>query len=342
LLLIQHVPDTPFGYGPLLELFDYTADVVTRDPDISVAVRIRWAARILPSSREWRTQLGRWQASRRRHASDAPRESYLLLFTFIATLSWWFIFIATAFISGQALLTGHGLGLPDNREQLVADIICFNQGLIGAKYYSAILSNLTVRKIPGPLAKTTEVFIRSMSVVALPITIVSAIWKPWLWAWSIAVGAMVVALANWLMLVLAQRVYQAGVNNHLSIAPPDAQLNARGFEQWWWTMLLYAVVLAVIALGLQLHWMRDTTAYVFGLTVISIGIHYLSKFVAAGPAVRGGLAHAFGTGERLLMLQDRDVSPKELEDWPPRLATGKLAKLAKQAGADLESVLTGS
>jgi hypothetical protein len=107
-------------------------------------------------------------------------------------------------------------------------------------------------------------------------------------------------------------------------------------------MLLYAVVLAVIALGLQLHWMRDTTAYVFGLTVISIGIHYLSKFVAAGPAVRGGLAHAFGTGERLLMLQDRDVSPKELEDWPPRLATGKLAKLAKQAGADLESVLTGS
>ena len=62
----------------------------------------------------------------------------------------------------------------------------------------------------------------------------------------------------------------------------------------------------------------------------------------AGPAVRGGLAHAFGTGERLLMLQDRDVSPKELEDWPPRLATGKLAKLAKQAGADLESVLTGS
>jgi hypothetical protein len=342
LLLIQHVPDTPFGYGPLGELFDYTAEVVTRDPDISVAVRIRWATRLLPSSREWRTQLGRWQASRRRHTSDAPRESYLLLFTLIATLSWWFIFIVTAAISGQALLTGHGLGLSGNRGQLVADIICFNQGLIGAKYYSAILGNLTVRRIPGPLAKTTEVFIRWMSVVALPITIVSAIWKPWLWAWSIAAGAVVVVVANWLMLVLAQRIYRAGVSNHLSVVPPDAQLNARGFEQWWWTMLLYAVVLAVIALGLQLHWMRDTTAYVFGLTVISIGIHYLSKFVAAGPAVRGGLARAFGTGERLLILQERGVGPKDLEDWPPRLATGKLGKLIKQAWAELESVLTGS
>jgi hypothetical protein len=75
---------------------------------------------------------------------------------------------------------------------------------------------------------------------------------------------------------------------------------------------------------------------------IGIGIHYLSKFVAAGPAVRGGLARAFGTGERLLILQERGVGPKDLEDWPPRLATGKLVKLVKQAGAELESVLTGS
>ncbi len=339
LLLTEYAPGTPFSYGPLRELFEYTVDVVTRDPDISDAIRIRLAARLLPSSREWRTQLSRWRASIRRHACDAARESYLLLFTCIATLSWWFIFIATAFISGQAVLTGRGLGLPENHAQLAADIICFNQGLIGAKYYSAILGSLTVSRIPGRLAKTTEVFIRSMSVVALPVTVVSAIWKPWLWAWSIAVSAIVVVLANWLMLVLAQRIYQAGARNHLSITPPDTQLNARGFEQWWWTMLLYAVVLAVIALGLQLHWLRDTTAYVFGLTVISIGIHYLSKFVAAGAAVRGGLGRAFCTGERMFMLQVRGMT---LEQWPPRLATGKLGEFAKEAGPELGSILTRS
>jgi hypothetical protein len=42
------------------------------------------------------------------------------------------------------------------------------------------------------------------------------------------------------------------------------------------------------------------------------------------------------------MLQERGVGSKDLEDWPPRLATGKLGKLVKQAGAELESVLTGS
>jgi hypothetical protein len=339
LLLTQYAPGTPFGYGPLRELFDYTAEVVTKDPDISAAVRIRWGARLLPSSMAWRAQLGRWRASRKRHSSDAPRESYLLSFAFIATLGWWFIFIATAVISGQAVLTGHGLGLPRDHAQLAADIICFDQGIIGAKYYSGILGNLTVWKIPGKFAKTTEVFIRSMSVVALPITIASAIWKPWLWPWAITAGAVVVVLANWLMLILAQRIHRAGAKNHLSITPPDARLNARGFEQWWWTMLLYAVVLAVIALGLQLHWMRDTAAYVFGLTVISIGIHYLSKFVAAGAAVRGGLGHAFCAGERMLLLQARGVT---LEDWPPRLATGRLGRFLKEAAPELESLLTSA
>ena len=104
-------------------------------------------------------------------------------------------------------------------------------------------------------------------------------------------------------------------------------------------MLLYAVVLTVIALGLQLHWMRDTAAYVFGLTVISIGIHYLSKFVSAGHAVRGGLGRAFCTGERALLLQRRGLS---LEKWPPRLSTGKLGKFAKEVTPELESLLTGS
>ena len=42
------------------------------------------------------------------------------------------------------------------------------------------------------------------------------------------------------------------------------------------------------------------------------------------------------------MLQERGVGPKDLEDWPPRLATGKLGKFFKQAWAELESVLTGS
>jgi serine/threonine protein kinase len=339
LLLTRYTPGTPFSYGPLRELFDYTAEVVTKDPDISGTGRIRWGARLLPASMAWGTQLSRWRSSRRRRSSDAPRESYLLSFAFIATLNWWFIFIATAAISGQSVLTGHGWGLPPSHAQLAADIICFDQGLIGAKYYSGILGNLTVWQIPGRFARTTEVFIRSMSVVALPVTIVSAIWKPLLWSWSITVAALVVVVANWLILNLARGIYRAGAKNRLSITPPGGRLNVRGFEQWWWTMLLYAVVLAVIALGLQLHWLKDTGAYVFGLTVISVGIHYLSKFVAAGPGVRGGLGRVFCAGERLVLLHARGAV---LEDWPPRLATGGLSRLVKEAAPELESLLTAA
>jgi serine/threonine protein kinase len=339
LLLTRYSPGAPYSYGPLRELFDYTAQVVSGDPDISAATRIRWASRLLPSSREPTAQLKRWLLSRRRHAGDAPRESYLLFFTLVATVCWWFIFARTALFSWADVVTFQQEPPPHGAE-LAADIICFNQGIIGAKFYSAILANLTVWEIPGPLAKVTEVFIRSMALVALPITAVSLFWKPWLWSWAIAGGAIAVVLANWLMLVLAQRIYGAGARNRLSIAPPDATLNARGFEQWWWTMLLYAFVLAVIALGLQLHWMKDTSAYVFGLTVISIGIHYLSKFVAAGAAVRGGLARAFSTGERMQILCERDKKP--LSEWPPRLATGKLREFVSGARRDLVTLFTGS
>jgi len=60
-----------------------------------------------------------------------------------------------------------------------------------------------------------------------------------------------------------------------------------------------------------------STPIVFGITVVSVGIHYLSKFVGAGHAVRGGLARAFSTGERIAILHARgDVDHGH---WPPRL-----------------------
>jgi hypothetical protein len=78
-----------------------------------------------------------------------------------------------------------------------------------------------------------------------------------------------------------------------------------GYEQWWWTMLMYAFVIALIATGLQTGWMRDSQAYVIGLLVINFAIHYASKCVVAGASVRGGLARAFATGERLTALDHR-------------------------------------
>ncbi|MBC6463829.1 hypothetical protein, partial [Actinomadura sp. HBU206391] len=56
---------------------------------------------------------------------------------------------------------------------------------------------------------------------------------------------------------------------------------------------------------------------VTGLLIITVGIHYISKCVIAGPTVRGELARAFATGERMALLRARG----ELSgvSWPPRL-----------------------
>jgi hypothetical protein len=67
--------------------------------------------------------------------------------------------------------------------------------------------------------------------------------------------------------------------------------------------------------------------------------HYLSKFVAAGAAVRGGLGRAFCTGERIVMLQARGTV---LQDWPPRLASSTLVQFIREAGPELESLVTGN
>ena len=337
LLLVKPNAEEPFSYGPLKSFFIYTVRLVTAEPEVSTTSKGRWLVRLLPSSRGLSAQCKRWLLSRQPHEGSNGQESYLLFFTLWATFCWWFIFSRTALYSIGGLVTLQ-FHRPPRGVLLAADIICFNQGLIAAKYYSAVLGQLTVRKIPGMLARTTEIAIRSMAFIALPITVLSVIWKPWLWAWSIAIGSLLVVLANWLMLTLAERIYRAGRKGNLSVVPADAKLRARGFEQWWWTMLLYAFVLGVIALGLQVHWMRDTGAYVFGLTLISIGIHYLSKFVVAGSAVRGGLARAFCAAERINILSQRE--PLDADFWPPRLINRQSRELSGEVRAEFKSFLS--
>ena len=115
-----------------------------------------------------------------------------------------------------------------------------------------------------------------------------------------------VAVTNLLMLRMAIRLSLGG-REQFSTVPRVGRQVPGGFEQWWWTMLMYAFVIALIAVGLQTGWMRDAPAYVIGLLVINFAIHYASKCVVAGPAVRGGLARAFATGERLSALPHQDA-----------------------------------
>jgi hypothetical protein len=191
-------------------------------------------------------------------------------------------------------------------EQLAAALIAFSQALIASKYYQTILARLTVRSLPLTQAWFTEFAIRMMTLVALPTLLIAVLWRPELWAYSCALGALGVSVSNLLLLLLSTRLFRVGSNYFSGVA--ENQAVPAGFDQWWWSMLLYAGIIGAIAVGLSTGWMLDRDAYVTGLVVVTIGIHYFSKCVKAGFAVRGGLARSFAVGERLRRLEKTGVN----------------------------------
>ncbi|MGC4892284.1 protein kinase domain-containing protein [Micromonospora sp. DT31] len=307
------LPDRPFRFDDLRRMMTVTFDLAAQESEASRSALRRWAARLAPASREVRTQYRQLRVAR---AANVTHDTYLMGFALVATACWWFICAKTALWKVDDVLTFSNKPLPPG-DLRAAVIIGFCQALVGAKYYQSVLARLTARHIPGALARVTEVAVRAMCVVALPTVLLSVFWKPALWAWGCAAGAVAVSVTNLLLLLLSRRILRAGATSGLSTVPPASSGVARGFEQWWWTMLLYAAVICVIAVGLQAGFLHDRDAYVFGLVLISVGIHYVSKFVTAGYEVRGGLSRALSVGERLSALHRAD--PARVRNWPPRL-----------------------
>jgi hypothetical protein len=318
--------DTSFSFDNLDRYLQEAFATVEKEPVASESRFKRQTARYAPASRELGTQFAKWWDHRTRGKhSDA---SYLLFFSLIASVSWWFIAARTSLpeITDFVAELPHLPAWPT-----AAAVIAFAQGLMAAKYYQSILARLTVRSLPGRLAKVTELAMRSMTVVALPTTLFAVSWRPSLWPWMTALGAAAVAMTNLLTNVLANRLFELGRSARLSTMPPQDRPLPRGYEQWWWTMLIYALVIAVIAAGLQEGWMRDEGAYVFGLLVINLGIHYISKAALSGPAIRGGLARSFAAGERLRILHEDGLLDNE--PWPPqfrptRVRRGSVGRIA--------------
>lgn len=296
-LLRLHSPGG-LSYEELGRHLQFRFDLVKQEP---VAGRRRapylWAL-VAPTSREFSTQFKQWWVWRRESGQRGEHDRYLLFFSALSTLAWWFIAAKTALLKVDDLATGD-LDLPSSRTELYAHVIAFSQGLLAAKFYQTMLARLTVRGIPGFRARCTEVMMRAMAVVAVPTTVLSTFSESmyWVWPWTCAAGALAVALCNYFVHSTAQGLLREG-DAILSTTPEPAQRFARGYEQWWWTMLLYALIIAVIGAGVQVGALQDVGAYVFILLVITLGVHYGAKCAVAGPAIRGSVARAFSAGQR--------------------------------------------
>lgn len=291
--------EEPFRYIDLKTLLDRTFESARNEPVASGSELKRQLTAFLPLSLEPKTQFDNWRRTRK---ENRPGDTYLLLFTMLASIVWWLIAARSAIpaVSDAVAALPHLPPAPSP-----AALIAFSQGAIAAKYYQTILARLSTRGISVRLARLTEFMMRAMVFVALPTPLIGLYWRPHLWAWPLAFGAAGVALCNLCTYLVARHLCEAGSNRGFSTVPTDDQVVARGYEQWWWTMLLYAFVIAVIATGLQTGYMKDEHAYVFGLLTINFGIHYLAKVALAGPSVEGSLARAFWIGHRIVLLDKR-------------------------------------
>ncbi|MGW2518388.1 protein kinase domain-containing protein [Streptomyces sp. NPDC001617] len=299
-----------FKFDELLTHIESYFKVARKEPVASEGKYIYVLARLGPASREARTQFSQWWLRRRNGSQGTARyESYLLFFSALSTLGWWFIVSKTALVTVSDFVTGQADGLPDGLE-LYAKAIALSQGLVASKFYQTILARLTTRGIPGLRARFAEVVMRSMSVVAVPTTALST-FSPrfyWVWPWTCAAGAVAVALSNWATWYTANRVL-VEAESTLSTTPAHDRRFARGYEQWWWTMLLYSLIITIIGWGIQIRVLKDLPAYVFILIAITVGVHYGSKCAAAGPAICGSIARAFFAGQRLEIIRHRRGMP---------------------------------
>lgn len=309
--LLRLSPGGNVSFADLCEHLRFCFELVAEEP---VAAKRRSAylwALVAPTSREFSTQFKQWGVWRREHDDAQGHDRYLLFFSAVSTLAWWFIAAKTALVKLDDAATGNARQLPQGME-LYANIIAFCQGLVAAKFYQTMLARLTVRGIPGFKARCTEVMMRSMAVVAVPTTILST-FSPsmyWIWPWTCAVGALAVAACNFFTYSTARALLIRG-ERVLSTTPEPSQRFARGYEQWWWTMLLYTLIIAIVGFGIQVGALKDVGAYVFILVVISVGVHYGAKCASAGPAIRGSVARAFSIGQRVEIVQSKS-SLKEL------------------------------
>jgi hypothetical protein len=300
LLLVPHGDEMRFS--DVSRYLRETFDLVKHEPVASSSAFERRWAQWAPASHEVGSLLAKlWdlksKESRRRLQDQV---GYLAFMSLIASAAWWYIFTRCALFHFDDFITGDWAALPHG-QLLYASVIGFSQGMTASKFYQTILARLTLRDVHLWMARVTEIGMRLMTIVAVPTTLLAVSWRPQLWAWTCAIGAAVVAVTNLLALRMAVQLSRRG-REQFSTVPVVARQVPGGFEQWWWTMLMYAFVIALIAIGLQTGWMKDAPAYVIGLLVINFAIHYASKCVLAGAAVRGGLARAFATGERLSAL----------------------------------------
>lgn len=298
-------PEAVHNYAHFGSYVDEVFTLALEEPGLAGSTFARVWSRISPASREPGSLLKKFLETKGLgHIADNQQARYLAVFSGLSAACWWLIWLRCSVVSFEGFVIGQGVSTISG-ESLAASVIGFSQGAAASKYYQMILARLTTRNAPGPYARVVELLIRTTPFVALPTTLLAVGWKPEIWPWTCAAGALMVAMVNFGTLKLGNAYLERGRSVRLTTIPERGYRMGAGYDQWWVAMTLYALVICIIAAGLQVGWLKDEPAYVIGLLLINFVIHYVTKCAIGGPAVRGGLARAFNAGRRFAVLTSR-------------------------------------
>ena len=185
----------------------------------------------------------------------------------------------------------------DWKVNLMARLVGFTTALAQTRYYQNIFSRVYAYRLPGGLAKITEVSTRLVTICTLIPVLLGNLVQPRWTLMLLAAGMVFIAFQELVFYLLLESIF--GQSRGVFSTLPDDNAALRTFSQWWSTQLVYAVVIAATAVGLQLGILRDAYAYVFLVCVVNVFVFYVSKCTVLAPTMRALLARGCIAGERL-------------------------------------------
>ncbi|GAB3413626.1 protein kinase family protein [Flindersiella endophytica] len=212
---------------------------------------------------------------------------------------------------------------PVGAPKVAFGVLALTFTLIGVKYYQSLFASVTPMALGrgagrlGVRALVAEIAMRFWTIAPVLMVLPPLLVQPLWWAVFAAAGMTIVTICNWLAASFGQAVVKEGRKLELSTVPERITGISR-YRSWIPGNTLYAVLLWMIAILLQLGVARDAIVYVSMICLVNVVQLYVVKCSVEGPDIRAGLGRACIAAERIRHLRLAEAAEPVI--IPPRRA----------------------
>jgi hypothetical protein len=226
--------------------------------------------------------------------SDTPHGRYLAAFAAVSAYLWRLLLLA--FVAYGWANLRHG-----DYGDLILRSAVTSTAFIAAAYYQNILAGVTVRGIRMPRSQLTETVLRTSAVLPIGLQFVSLRY-PSLWGLFTAIGGVLIALNNRLMVRLAREADDEAARHARSTGEQARPVLAEGFFRnygnWAQNLLVYSVGVFIIW---AIHewptrytdgWIQDIHVYATVIVIINLARMYPQNCWKDAPRLRASMSRA--------------------------------------------------